>query len=353
MSQSFTATNGAASYPASSHNSAIPCGTDHNSGELQTAARPLVPSALFRDARFIVVGGTGFLGKVWVAMLLHDFPEVGHLYLLVRPKKDQSAEERFWSQIVTSPVFDPLREKYPGASFEAFLRDKITPVAGDVVLPRLGIDGDIVTREAGKIAGVVNVAGVVDFSPPIDEALDVNAFGVQNLVALAKALRAPVMHTSTCFVAGKRTGLIDESDPRVLPFPRAVQETALGTFAPNATLDRSHWDPEREIAECMDLVKQARHRADDAFRQSAFLDQAKKNLEAHGEPGRGRALDDELAKVRRKYVESVLIEAGQERAKFWGWTNIYTYTKSIGEQILAASGVPFTIVRPAIVESAT
>ena len=96
----------------------------------------LLPSKLFAGRRFVVVGGTGFLGKVWVAMLLHRFPQIAHLHLLVRPKKDQTAEERFWAQIVTSPVFDPLREVH-GGGFEAFLRDKITPIPGDVVfLPK-------------------------------------------------------------------------------------------------------------------------------------------------------------------------------------------------------------------------
>src|SRR3954467_3081908 len=100
---------------------------------------PLVPSRILAGKRLVVVGGTGFLGKVWVSMLLHRFPEIAHLYLLVRPKDDQTPEERFWSQIATSPVFDPLREKYPGPAFEAFLREKVTPVAGDVVAPLLGL----------------------------------------------------------------------------------------------------------------------------------------------------------------------------------------------------------------------
>src|SRR5262249_32890776 len=91
---------------------------------------------------------------------------------------------------------------------------------------------------------------------------------------------------------------------------------------------------------------------EDAFRQSAFLDQAKHNLTSRGEPCRGHALQDELAKVKRKFVEAHLIEAGKERAVFWGWTNIYTYTKSISEQVLASYGVRFTIVRPAVIESA-
>jgi long-chain acyl-CoA synthetase len=44
--------------------------------------------------------------------------------------------------------------------------------------------------------------------------------------------------------------------------------------------------------------------------------------------------------VKRKFVEEQLIAAGRERALFWGWTNIYTYTKSIGEQVLAAPACP-------------
>ncbi len=311
---------------------------------------PLLPSTLLAGTRLVVVGGTGFLGKVWLGLLLHRFPEVGHLYLLVRPKADQTAEERFWSQIAPSPCFDPLRERY-GAEFEAFMRAKITPVAGDIVQPQLGIDPELIFSLKSKIGAVVNVAGVVDFNPPLDEALEVNAFGVNNLVSLAKELGAPVMHTSTCYVAGYRSGLIPELDPNEVPFPRAVGEKSLGMYQPFRLLDRSHWDPQREIDECLDLVRMARHRSNDAFRQSAFLDQAKKNLETRGEPGRGRALDDELAKVKRKFVEAQLVDAGKERALFWGWTNIYTYTKSIGEQVLSQSGVPYTIVRPAVVES--
>jgi len=314
-------------------------------------AAPLVPSRVFKGARFVVVGGTGFLGKVWVSMLLHRFPDVGHLYLLVREKVGQTAEERFWSQIASSPTFDPLREAHPGAAFEAFLREKITPVAGDVIQKRLGIDDDLIKRIRGTITAVVNVSGVVDFNPPLDEALEVNAFGVTNIVALAQALEAPVMHTSTCYVAGYRSGVIDEEAPGHVPFPRARGAKMLGEYQPGRLLDPSHWDAQREIDECLDLVKMARHRASDAFRQSAFLDEAKKNLEGRGEPGRGRALDEELAKVKRKFVEKQLTEAGTERAVFWGFSNIYTYTKSIGEQVLSTSGVPYTIVRPAVVES--
>ncbi|MGE3672790.1 MAG: hypothetical protein AB7K71_24160, partial [Polyangiaceae bacterium] len=37
---------------------------------------PLSIREQIRGRRFVVVGGTGFLGKVWWAMLLHHFPEL-------------------------------------------------------------------------------------------------------------------------------------------------------------------------------------------------------------------------------------------------------------------------------------
>ncbi len=320
-------------------------------------AQPLLPSRLFAGKRLIVVGGTGFLGKVWLSMILHRFPELGHIWLLVRPKGDQTPEERFWSTIAPSEVFEPLRERYPGGAFEDFLREKITPIAGDVVHPMLGFDEALL---AGlEVDAVVNVAGVVDFNPPLDEALDVNAFGVNNLIELARRLKVPVMHTSTCYVAGYRTGLIDEVDPRSVPFPRAEGAPGARLVAKpegipvDRKLERSHWDPQNEIRECLDVIEHVRHRCEDQFRQSLFLDEAKKNLTARGEPCRGSALEAELDNVRNKFTRDRLTEAGLERALYWGWPNIYTYTKSIGEQVLAGSGVPYTIVRPAVVESSS
>src|SRR5262249_38591738 len=47
-----------------------------------------------------------------------------------------------------------------------------------------------------------------------------------------------------------------------------------------------------------------------------------------------------------------LREGGMNRAESWGWTNTYTYTKSMGEQLIAATpDLEYAIVRPAIVES--
>jgi long-chain acyl-CoA synthetase len=56
---------------------------------------------------------------------------------------------------------------------------------------------------------------------------------------------------------------------------------------------------------------------------------------------------------RPRELTQKLSDLGSQRAAQWGWTNTYTYTKSLGEQIIAAAGdVDYAIVRPAIVEAA-
>jgi long-chain acyl-CoA synthetase len=297
-------------------------------------------SSLFRGVRLLVIGGTGFLGKIFWVLLLDRYPEVGTIYLVVRPGKGGTSEQRFWSQIATSRVLEPLRRQH-GAGFEDWLREKVIPIDGDVSKPDCGIGDEAIGRLKGQIDAVINVAGVVDFNPPLDEAIRANAFGAQNLVSVARKLGdVPVMHTSTCYVAGKRrTAVVDEVSPLDFPFPKANE------------LDRSLWDPEREIAECLDVIAAARKRCEDSLRQSEYAARAKANLLSRNEPTTGPAFEAELASVKRKIIAALLIDAGIERASHWGWYNIYTYTKSIGEQVVARSGLRHTIVRPACSES--
>lgn len=295
----------------------------------------------------LLYGGTGFLGKVFVSLLLCHFPDIKKIHLVVRARRDRdgniktSSETRFWNDIATSQAFDPIRAKQPGTAYTNFMTEKVNVVDGDVTRPFAGISEEVRDQLRNTVDILVNTSGVVDFNPPLDKSLDVNAFGMQNLVSLAKDLGDILfMHTSTCYVAGDQTGQVEEVNPLKLPFPKAD------------TLSEEHWDCEREIRECMEMIQHAKRQATDAFRQSEFLDQARKNLEKKGEPTRGSALEDELAKVERKFIEDLLIKEGTERAQYWGWHNIYTYTKSIGEQILCKSGLEFTIVRPAVIESA-
>ncbi|RYZ56900.1 MAG: hypothetical protein EOP08_17760, partial [Proteobacteria bacterium] len=111
---------------------------------------PLEPQKLFGGVRLLILGGTGFLGKLFWIMLLTRYPNVGSIHLLVRRSKTQSSVERFWSDVATSEALNPLREQH-GEGFADFLREKIIPIDGDVSRPRCGIDDALVESLVGKI----------------------------------------------------------------------------------------------------------------------------------------------------------------------------------------------------------
>jgi len=312
-----------------------------SNGRAEVEARAVVDITTAIDgARLVVVGGTGFLGKVWLAQLIHRYPNVGKIFLVVRSKKGMDSDTRFWREVVTAGPFDSLRADMPGAAFEEFIREKIEAVDADVSKFNCGLSDEWISARAGTIDALVNVAGVVDFNPPLDEAVLANARGVAHLVELARALGdIPVLHTSTAYVAGYRRGKIREVDPREFPFPKCDE------------IDPTRWNPAREIDECLALVDDVKRRAKEAHRQTELDAKARENLEKKGEPTSGPVYEQERAKVERKWLEAQLADIGQERAKYWGYTNVYTYTKSLGEQVLATSGLPFTLVRPTVIES--
>ena len=108
---------------------------------------------------------------------------MAHIYLVVRQRKrggvvTQTSEQRFWSEIAPSEVFEPIRERYPGGAYDAMMAEKITVIPGDVTEPFGGIPDDVRAEIRGTLTAIVNASGVVDFNPPLDYALNVNAFGL-------------------------------------------------------------------------------------------------------------------------------------------------------------------------------
>jgi nucleoside-diphosphate-sugar epimerase len=56
---------------------------------------------------------------------------------------------------------------------------------------------------------IINGAGNVTFNPPLESALRTNVVGSNNIITLARMMRRPTLvHVSTCFVAGRRSGTI-------------------------------------------------------------------------------------------------------------------------------------------------
>ena len=97
----------------------------------------LSPTEIYQGRRVFLIGGTGFVGKVTLSMLLHQFPNIGRVYVTVRARSQEESETRFWNNVISAPPFDPLRERY-GDALEGFIRDKVAIVGGDIAEKNLG-----------------------------------------------------------------------------------------------------------------------------------------------------------------------------------------------------------------------
>jgi hypothetical protein len=75
-------------------------------------AGPLSVRRALSGKGIMLIGVTGFIGKVWLANTLLDLPEIGKLYLLIRRQKSNPGRARFEKMVEESPVFDPLFERY-------------------------------------------------------------------------------------------------------------------------------------------------------------------------------------------------------------------------------------------------
>ncbi len=309
----------------------------------KTARPPLSLHEIYRGRSVFILGATGFVGKVVLSMLLHRFEEIRRVYVMVRRGSGTSSEDRFWNHVVASPTFDPLREKYGGeAGLAAFLRDKIRVVDGDITEPHLGLDEAGAAAVAADIDVILNSSGKVTFNPPLEAALRTNVEGTKNVIAFAKQMKRPALiHTSTCFVAGNRSGEVWESEELVGYYPR------------HKDMPGTRFSIEQEIADSDRIAVEVRAQAEDAQIVAQLREKARARLLEQGrDPDDEGALKLGLARERKDWIRQELTDRGVKRAAEWGWPNIYTYTKSMGDQLVAReTGIARSIVRPAIVES--
>lgn len=92
--------------------------------------------------------------------------------------------------------------------------ERVTPVAGDVQAPGLGLDAPTRRRLAGEITGMVHAAADVIFSRPLEVARATNLEGTRHALDVAEGwpLARRFVYISTAFVAGRRTGRVPERD---------------------------------------------------------------------------------------------------------------------------------------------
>ena len=276
---------------------------------------------LLAGKKIVMTGVTGFIGEQLLWKILTELSDTVPS-VLVRRKGSASARDRMIG-VVKKPIFAEVVQAAGGAA--ELLDSRVEIIEGDLPnVPELPDDLDI----------VLHCAGDVSFDPPIDQAFTTNVIGTKALMDRMLAAvtedgqrrKVPhYVHISTAYTAGRRRGAIPEA-----PHAHNIDYDAEAD-AGIAMRDLI----EAESRTSLQLAK-LRKEAERVHRQAGFLT---------------TSADTERRRI--EWVNAELVKAGTERARSLGWTDVYTFTKALGERVVADVGrdVQVSIVRPAIVES--
>ena len=140
------------------------------------------------------------------------------------------------------------------------------------------------------------------------------------------------MHVSTAYVAGMREGFASEEPP--------------GDASPNGV----PLDPYEEVSSLEGVVGEVEEASKERGRLRRFETEARRELGMVGEEEEVAERTDQL---RRAWMRERLVERGTQRARSLGWHDVYTFTKSLAERMVARErgGIPLIMLRPAIIES--
>lgn len=137
--------------------------------------------------RYVVTGGTGFIGRRVVSRLL-----------------DTRADAEVWVLVRRSSLgrFERLA---------AVWGERVKPLVGDLTATDLGLADDALA-ELGDIAHLVHCAAIYDITAADAEQRTANVDGTRGVIGLARRLGAMMHHVSSIAVAGDFRGEYTEAD---------------------------------------------------------------------------------------------------------------------------------------------
>ncbi|WP_110803654.1 SDR family oxidoreductase [Mycolicibacterium setense] len=137
--------------------------------------------------RYVVTGGTGFIGRRVITRILSREPGA-EVWVLVRRE--------------SLTRFERLAQEWD---------ERVKPLVGDLTAAHLGLtDTDI--AELGDVAHVVHCAAIYDMTVGESEQRAANVDGTRAVIELAQRLDATLHHVSSIAVAGNHRGVFTEDD---------------------------------------------------------------------------------------------------------------------------------------------
>jgi len=148
----------------------------------------------------LITGTTGFVGKVVLEKIIRTMPDFKKIFVMIRAKKNLPLFERLERQVFSSAIFAPLFKADP--DLKRLLREKVVPVAGDLIVNELGMSQEDRARVTVETEIIINCAASVSFDDPLLDAIQINYFGCKRMLELAlqcQKIRC-FTHVSTAYV---------------------------------------------------------------------------------------------------------------------------------------------------------
>ncbi|EGG23421.1 hypothetical protein DFA_05553 [Cavenderia fasciculata] len=178
--------------------------------------REMVIPEFFKGKNLLITGTTGFVGKVLLEKLVRDIPDIGFIYIVIR---GANAKERFEDDIMTSRIWDVLRERMGQEAADRHIREHVIPLSGDLSKDNLALSPEDYRMVIERCNIILHCAASIDFRERLDKAIESNLYGSLRMLELAKQLKnlVAMVHCSTAYVNSNREGWLDEELP-VLDF---------------------------------------------------------------------------------------------------------------------------------------
>ncbi len=150
---------------------------------------------------YFITGITGFLGGEILRRLAADTDS--HFYCLIRRRRGSSVTDRLEKVLRTISLSSCKR---------------IRAVSGELRDPFMGVDKSTYERLGREVTHIIHSAADVRLNQPWEKISRINVEGSSHVIDFARfcCRNNPVFshldYVSTCFVAGRRIGLVDEDD---------------------------------------------------------------------------------------------------------------------------------------------
>lgn len=150
--------------------------------------------SFYANSTILITGGTGFLGKVLIEKLLRSCPDINSIFLLIRPKKEVSPEQRL-VDLQKDKIFNRIRSECPD------VLSKLRVFPGDMTSLKMGLSASDEQVLLDQVSIVFHLAATVKFDEELKVATQQNTLGTVKVLDLCSRMEnlKSVVHVSTAY----------------------------------------------------------------------------------------------------------------------------------------------------------